>query len=118
MTTKTEHTIDATGKSLGRIASEAAKILMGKTTPDYTPNKSGDAHVKIVNVKKIYMRERKKIQKEYITYSGYPSGQRTETFRQLSERRGVTEPLRRAIERMLPRNTLRNARMKRLEITG
>lgn len=113
----TEYTIDAAGKTLGRIASEAAKTLMGKTSPDYTPNKRSDVHVKIVNAKKLNMRDRKKVSKTYKTYSGHPGGQRTESFQMLSARRGGGEPLRRAIERMLPRNTFRTARMKNLEIT-
>lgn len=112
-----EHTIDAAGKALGRVASEAAKVLMGKTSPDYTPNKSGGARVKIVNAKKISMHERKKIQKAYVTYTGYPSGKRTETYQKLSKRRGASEPIRRAVERMLPRNSLRKARMKSLTIS-
>lgn len=112
-----EHTIDASGKSLGRVASEAAKALMGKMSVEYTPNKRLPIHVKITNAKKVSMRERKKGQKTYTTYSGYPSGKRTETFRELSGRRGVAEPIRRAVERMLPRNTLRKGRMKSLEIT-
>ena len=111
------YTIDAAGKTLGRVASEAAKALMGKTQPDYTPNVRSDVRVKILNAKKLYMRDRKKIQKMYKTYSGYPSGQRVESFRALSERRGVGEPLRRAVERMLPRNTFRTARMKNLQIS-
>lgn len=113
----TEFTIDAAGKSLGRVASEAAKMLMGKTLPDYVPNKRSDTRVKIVNAKKISMPDRKKTQKTYTTYTGYPGGKRTESFRMLRDRRGAAEPLRRAVERMLPRNTLRNARMKSLDIT-
>src|SRR3989344_7767925 len=113
----TEYTIDAAGKTLGRVASEAAKALMGKTTPDYTPNVRSEVKVKIVNAKKLYMRDRKKTQKMYKTYSGYPSGQRLESFRALSERRGAGEPLRRAAERMLPRNTFRTARMKNLQLS-
>lgn len=112
-----EHTIDAAGKSLGRVASEAAKTLMGKTSPDYTPNKRSIVRVKIVNAKRISMRERKKVQKTYTRYTGYPGGKRTETFQMLKERRGSAAPLRKAIERMLPRNTMRVARMKSLEIT-
>ena len=59
----TEYTIDAAGKTLGRVASEAAKALMGKTMPDYTPNVRSEVKVKIVNAKKLYMRDRKKTQK-------------------------------------------------------
>ena len=113
----TELTIDAAGRTLGRVASEAAKALMGKTAPDYTPNKHSDVKVTIRNASKLYMRDKKQTTKMYQTYSGYPSGRKLESFSALSQRRGVGEPLRRAIERMLPRNTFRTARLKNLTIT-
>ena len=112
-----KHTIDAAGKTLGRVASEAAKALMGKMSAAYTPHIRSDVKVKIMNAKKLYMRDKKGAQKMYKRYSGYPSGQKLESFRALSARRGAGEPLRRAIERMLPRNTFRTSRMKNLEIT-
>ena len=111
-----EYTIDAGGKTLGRVASEAAKALMGKTSPDYVPNKRSDVKVQITNVSKLYMRERKRSQKTYTTYSGYPGGLRKESHAALSVRKGVGEPLRRAVKRMLPRNTFLTARMKNLII--
>lgn len=112
-----EYTIDAAGKTLGRVASEAAKALMGKTSADYTPHVRSEMRVKIVNAGKLYMRSRKRSSKTYTTYSGYPSGRRVETYAALSSRRGAGEPLRRAIRRMLPRNSFLNARMKNIEIT-
>ena len=112
-----EHTIDASGKSLGRVASEAAKALMGKTSPDYTPHIRSDVQVRITNAAKLSMPEKKRTQKIYKTYSGYPSGQRKESFTMLSKRRGPGMPLRRAVERMLPRNTFRTSRMKNLIIS-
>lgn len=114
----TELTIDAAGRTLGRVASEAAKALMGKTAPDYTPNKRSDVKVTIVNASKLFMRDRKRTQKMYKTYSGYPSGLTHESFSALSQRRGVAEPLRRAVQRMLPRNTFRTARLKNLTINN
>ena len=113
-----ELTIDAAGKSLGRVASEAAKALMGKTTPEYTPHIRSAVVVKVINVAKISMREKKRVSKMYKTYSGYPSGQRLESHRALSARRGEGEPLRRAVKRMLPRNTFLTARMKNLIISS
>ena len=113
-----EYTIDATGKTLGRVASEAAKALMGKTSPDYTPNKLSDVKVVITNASKLYMRDRKRTSKQYLRYSGYPGGLKRESFASLSARRGVQEPLRTAILRMLPRNTFRTPRIKNLIITN
>lgn len=112
-----DYTIDATGKALGRIAAEAAKALMGKTSADYTPHIRSDVKVKIVNASKLSMRDKKRTTKTYQTYSGYPSGQRKESFVSLSKRRGAGEPIRRAIKRMLPRNTFLTARLKNLTIT-
>ena len=112
----TEYTIDAAGKTLGRVASEAAKALMGKTSPQYTPNKRSDVRVSITNASKLYIRERKRLQKTYTTYSGYPGGLRKERYEELASRKGPEEPLRLAVLRMLPRNTFRTARMKNLKI--
>ena len=111
-----EYTIDAGGKSLGRVASLAAKTLMGKTEARYTPNIASPVKVNIVNAGKLIMTERKQLGKKYTSYSGYPGGLKTEALGKLQARKGRGEPLRRAIERMLPRNTLRVGRMKNLRI--
>lgn len=116
--TKKEYTIDASGKTLGRVASEAAKALMGKNSPDYTPHIRSVVHVKIFNAGKISLSSRKRTTKTYSTYSGFPGGRRVETFTMLSQRRGIAEPIRRAVRRMLPRNTFLTARLKHLEIVA
>ena len=110
-------TIDAAGQSIGRVASAAAKALMGKMHTDYTPNKRSDVKVVVTNASKIYTRERKQQQKTYTTYSGYPGGLKKETLSALIGRKGRGEAVRRAISRMLPRNTMKVARMKNLTIT-
>ena len=116
--TKTStHTIDATGRSLGRIATEAAKALMGKTRPDYTPHIFSDVKVVISNASKITMRETKTRSQQYQNYSGYPGGHRIETYANLTKRRGHGAALKLAITRMLPRNTLRVQRLKNLSIS-
>lgn len=112
-----DYTIDAEGKAIGRVASEAAKALMGKTSPDYTPHIRSEVRVTIVNASKLSMQLRKRTQKVYRTYSGYPGGQKKESFTALSLRKGAEGPLRKAVERMLPRNTFRSARMKNLKIS-
>lgn len=111
-------TIDAAGRTLGRVASEAAKMLMGKTSADYTPHVRSDVKVTVINASKIYTRERKRKSKVYTTYSGYPGGQKRETLAMLNERKGEGEAVRRAVQRMLPNNTMRNARMKNLTVTA
>ncbi|MDO8521921.1 MAG: 50S ribosomal protein L13 [bacterium] len=116
MATKSEYTIDAAGKSLGRIASQAAKTLMGKTEAGYTPNIASQVQVTVINAAKLINTDKKKLGKKYTSYSGYPGGLKTEALGKLQIRKSHAEPLRRAIERMLPRNTLRVGRMKNLRI--
>ena len=117
MTTKTRTlTIDAAGKALGRVAAEAAKALMGKTHPDYTPNILSDVKVTIQNAGKLTTREKKSVQTKFTHYTGFPGGLKIESLQQLNARK-PGEALRRAIERMMPRNTFRNERMKNLTIT-
>ncbi len=115
--TNNTHTIDAAGQALGRVASEAAKALMGKMRADYTPNKSSNVKVSVTNVSKLYIRERKRTQKIYTSYSGYPSGLKRESLASLTARKGRGEALRRAVARMLPRNTMHTGRMKNLAVT-
>ena len=113
---KSTHTIDAAGKTLGRVASEAAKALMGKMRADYTPNKLSVVKVTVFNASKIYTREKKKLQKTYTTYSGYPGGLKKETLQMMNARK-PGESVRRAVQKMLPRNTMLVARMKNLTVT-
>ena len=117
MTDQKTFTIDAGGQTLGRVASAAAKALMGKTFADYTPNIHSNVKVQIVNASKLYSREKKRNQKVYTTYSGYAGGQRRETWSQLSVRKGSSEVIRRAVSRMLPRNTMKTSRMKNLIVS-
>ncbi len=117
MDAKKTYSIDAAGRTLGRVASEAAKALMGKMRPDYTPNKNSDIKVSISNAGKLYIRERKRSRKIYTTYSGYPGGQKRESLASLTARKGNGEALRRAVARMLPRNTMHTPRLKNLAIT-
>jgi large subunit ribosomal protein L13 len=117
MTTERTYSIDASAKSLGRVAAEAAKALMGKTRADYTPHIESNVKVTVKNVSKLYIREKKRTQKTYMTYSGFPGGLRKESLANLTARKGSGEALRRAVRRMLPRNTMLTARMKNLIIT-
>jgi large subunit ribosomal protein L13 len=110
------YTIDASGRTLGRVASEAAKMLMGKTHASYTPNIPSSVKVTVTNVSKMSRREKKQLQTVYTRYTGYPGGFKKETLQNLNNRKGEGEALRRAIERMMPRNRLRVGRMKNLRI--
>jgi large subunit ribosomal protein L13 len=119
MTTSTEkkYEIDAAGKALGRVATEAAKALMGKAHADYTPHIPSVVNVTISNAGKIRMTEKKRLQKSYTQYSGHPGGLKIESLGSLVGRRGKSAAVRKAIERMIPRNTMKTARLKRLIVT-
>ncbi len=115
--TTNSHTIDAAGKSLGRIASDAAKHLMGKTRADYTPHIFSDVKVKITNASQLRIRDKKRLSQKYQNYSGYPSGLREETLERLSARKGYGAAVRLAVTRMLPNNTMRPKRLKNLTVS-
>jgi large subunit ribosomal protein L13 len=118
MTDEKTYTIDAGGQTLGRVASAAAKALMGKTRADYVPHINSNVKVNIVNVSKLYSREKKRNQKVLTHYSGYPGGLKQESWAQLSARTGGNAAaLRQAVSRMLPRNTMKTSRLKNLTIT-
>ncbi len=111
-----EYTIDAEGKRLGIVATEAATYLLGKDKPDFTKNIVAPVTVTIINVAKLDMTDKKKAE-IYQTYSGYPGGQKDETFAHLADRRGYAEPVRRTVKGMLPRNKLQAVMMKNLIVT-
>lgn len=115
--TQKKYSIDASGKSIGRVASEAAKALMGKAHADYTPHIPSIVNVTIANAGKIRVTEKKRLQKKYTQYSGHPGGLKVESLGSLVGRRGKGAAVRKAIERMLPRNTMKTARLKRLTIS-
>ena len=110
-------TIDAAGKRLGRVASEAAKVLMGKHTPHFERHRDANpAQVRIENTRKLLMSDKKRLMETYDRYSGYPGGRKVETRGHLIDRKGYPEIMRLAVFGMLPRNKLRPLRMKRLSI--
>ena len=115
--TKNSHTIDATGRSVGRIASEAAKALMGKMSASYTPHIRSDVHVTIFNAGKVSVREKKQVRTVLTHYTGFHGGLRKTTPARLAAKSGHGAVIRLAVRRMLPRNTMLTARLKNLTIT-
>jgi large subunit ribosomal protein L13 len=113
---KKEYTIDATGKRLGRVATEAASVLIGKNTPEFAKNVVQDVIVKIENVSKLDITE-KRGEMEFQTYSGHPGGRKVESLAHLAGRRGYTEVMRRVVSGMIPKNKLHDPRMKNLVVT-
>jgi large subunit ribosomal protein L13 len=106
--------IDATNKSVGRLASEIAVILQGKKNPKYEPRNSGEDGVVVKNVDRIKIAAKKLKQKVYYRHTTQIGHLKKQTLEQVLEKKGVKEVLRRAVMQMLPKNKLRNKRIKRL----
>ncbi len=111
-----KHTIDAQGKKIGRVASEAARLLLGKDSTSFAKNKVAGAKVEISNAAKTDITAKKRTGEVYVTYTGHRGGLFKKTLAELITRRGMTEVYRRAVYNMLPNNKLRNDRMKNLII--
>lgn len=112
-----EYIIDAKFKKLGRVASEAATVLMGKNRVDFVRNAIPEVKVKIANAGKISTTNKKMNDKVYKNYSGYPGGLRERTMKKVVSDKGMKEVLRIAIKGMLPKNKLRDRMMKNLIIS-
>jgi large subunit ribosomal protein L13 len=113
----TTHTIDASDKTFGRVASAAAKALMGKNSPDYVANQVADVRVYITNAAKTKMSLRRMEETLHERYSGYPGGFKTDTNAKIVKNKGWKGLYELAVYGMLPSNKLRPLMMKRLTIT-
>lgn len=111
-----KHQIDATGRSLGRVASEAAVLLRGKVDASYERHTVPLVKVEIVHADKLALSERRLTGTTHRTHSGAPGGEKVETLQHLIARRGIDEALKRAIKGMLPANRLRPLMLKNLSI--
>jgi len=109
-------TIDAKNRKLGRVASEAASLLMGKQNTDFVRNKVPAVKVEIINSANLLLSEKKMKEKQYAKYSGYPGGLRFESMSQVVQKSGIEEVVRRAVYGMLPHNSLRPKMIKNLSI--
>lgn len=109
-------TIDAADKTLGRVASAAAKALLGKHSAAFAKNVVAEDGVTIINASRVRVSGNKKTDKKYVRYSGYPGGQKFETYAMLTARKGEKEVIRKAVLGMLPKNKLQKPRIKMLTI--
>jgi large subunit ribosomal protein L13 len=107
--------VDASGKTLGRLATQIADALRGKRKPDYTPHLDVGDFVIVVNAERISVSGRKREQKLYYRHSGYPGGLRSRTLGEMLERR-PEEVVRRAVKGMLPRTRLGRAQLRKLKV--
>ncbi|MHA7814496.1 MAG: 50S ribosomal protein L13 [Phycisphaerales bacterium] len=108
-------TVDATDQVLGRLASDIATVLMGKHRPEYTPHVDCGDFVIVTNASKVKLTGRKAEQKMRQTYTGYPGGQKTQTYGSLREEKPhlLIED---AVRRMLPKSRLGRQMLKKLKV--
>jgi large subunit ribosomal protein L13 len=107
--------LDADGMVLGRLASKAAMVLMGKHKPTYTPFIDTGDHIIVVNADKIRLTGRKEEQKVYRTHSGYPGGLREVGARKMRQTRPA-RMIELAIQGMLPKNKLGKSMYRKLNV--
>lgn len=111
-----KHTINASGQSLGRLASSITILLSGKNKAAFQPNIDGGDYVFVENIHKIRISGKKALMKSYYHFSGYPGGIKEIKYHKLFSK-NPKSVLERAIFQMLPDNRLRKNIMKRLIIT-
>ncbi|BAE82516.1 50S ribosomal protein L13 [Desulfitobacterium hafniense Y51] len=99
------YVIDAAGLPLGRLATEAARILRGKHKPTFTPNVDTGDHVIIINAEKVVLTGNKLDQKMYRRHSGYPGGLKETPYRKLMQNM-PERAVEHAVKGMLPHNKL------------
>ena len=109
------YVVDAEGKTLGRLATQIADALRGKTKPQYTPHVDTGDFVVVINAEKIAVTGKKLDDKIYYRHSGYPGGLKHRTLREQLERR-PTEVLRVAVKGMLPKNRLAARQLTKLKV--
>ena len=107
--------VDAEGAVLGRLATQVAAILRGKTKPQYTPNSDCGDFVVVINADKVQLTGNKMETKTYYRHSGYNGGLKAETFRQAMEKHPEVI-IERAVRGMLPKTTLGRQQLKKLKV--
>ena len=107
--------VDATDKTLGRLASEIAQVLKGKHKPTYAPNVDAGDFVVVINAEKIAVTGRRMDQKVYYRHSQYPGGL-TETKLKDMLQKHPTRPIKMAVKGMLPKNVLGRQMLTKLKV--
>jgi large subunit ribosomal protein L13 len=97
--------VDAEGQTVGRLASEVAKLIRGKHKPNFTPHADCGDNVIVINAEKVSFSGTKLVNKEYIRYTGYPGGQRILTAQEILQKH-PQRLIEKAVKGMLPKNTL------------
>ncbi len=110
----TTHTIDATDRTLGRVASEAAHALLGKRSVHFAKNMALPVTVVIENASKMHLPSTRTKGKVYTHYTGFPGGLRSMDMEEMIAKKGIEEVVKKTVDGMIPRNRLRAPRMKNL----
>ena len=109
------YVVDASGQTLGRLASQVARILMGKENPKYTPFLDTGDHVVVINAEKVKTTGMKAEQKSYQHYTGYPGGLRNEDYRERLARKPEMI-IEEAVSRMLPKSKMGKQMFTKLQV--
>src|SRR5829696_1450591 len=107
--------VDASGHTLGRLATQVADVLRGKRKPEFTPHCDVGDFVIVVNAEKIAVTGNKREEKRYHRHSGYPGGLRSRTLEEMLDRR-PEQVIRKAVKGMLPRTRLGRAQLRKLKV--
>ncbi len=109
------YVVDATGKTLGRLASEIARRLRGKHKPEYTPHVDTGDYIVVINAEKVVVTGNKAKDKIYHRHTGYPGGLKSISFEKLIEK-APERVIANAVKGMLPKNPLGRAMFRKLKI--
>ncbi len=109
------YTVDAAGKTLGRLASEIAMRLRGKHKPEYTPHVDTGDYIVVINASQVKVTGKKNTDKVYYSHSGYPGGLKTMTFEKLLAK-SPEKVIEKAVKGMLPKNILGRAMYRKLKV--
>lgn len=109
-----KYTIDAAGKSLGRLASEVAALLNAKDSVQFVKNRVADREVTVINASQVKVTGNKMKESVHKSFSGYPGGLKEMPLSFVVSKKGFSELITHAVRGMLPKNKLQDVRMKNL----
>lgn len=109
------YVVDASGKTLGRLASEIASRLRGKHKPEYTPHVDTGDYIVVVNAEKVTVTGKKAEDKMYYRHTGFPGGLKEVNFNKLQQAK-PTQIIELAVKGMMPRNPLGRAMLEKLKV--
>jgi large subunit ribosomal protein L13 len=115
--TTTKIVIDCAGKSVGRVATEIAKILIGKDTTSFTKNVIREVEVEAINASKVNVKGKKMKSQLHKRFSLFPGGLSTPNWSEVVSKKGYAEVIKHAVDGMLPKNKLQNKRLLNLTIS-